>query len=59
MPKKEEKKNKYKRKVHVVLTGAAAGTQGWHILDIHPPFFDEEVNDKSVKAKESMCECVF
>lgn len=55
---KRMKKNKNKRKAHA-STGAAAGTRGWHILDVRPPFLDKEVKDNSVKATESTCECVF
>lgn len=54
----KKKPNKNKRKAHA-STGAAAGTRGWYILDMRPPFLDKAVKDKSVKAKESMCECVF
>lgn len=48
-----KKKNTTKKlkNTHAQTTGAAAGTRGWHILDRHPPFLDEEGKDKSVKAK--------
>lgn len=58
--KKRKRKEKYNKKTKVhTLTGAAAGTRGWHILDMQSPFLDKKVKDKRVKAKEGMIECGF
>lgn len=58
--KKKKRKEKYNKKTKVhTLTGAAAGTRGWHILDMQSPFLDKKVKDKRVKAKEGMIECGF
>lgn len=52
-----EKKNnnKNKRKVQA-STGAASGTRGWLILQMHAPSrLDESMKDKSMKVKSRAC----
>lgn len=42
--KREE--NKKNKKELQALTGAAAGTRGWYVLDRHPPLLDKKGGDK-------------